>query len=252
MEQLIKELRLTVGGNGDVSIIHEARWHLPISSYEVSFGRVKRFKMDVLMKMLLFAFQETDIHRAATLADMLLVEELFIRDLIDKMQRTGLIHLEKKGYKLTAKGIDYLEKGIFEEDMEAEQTLILYSTVHDMYFLSEDNRIPEGGGKLPPYRYVAEENIDRAQVVELLSNEGFNSEEEGFQILVTEVTDHEELEAEFIPCIEFQLYDQKQDLFFARVWNTMTSHWDEVLEKQIEEHEVVKWREEMEEKKLET
>lgn len=242
----MKELRSIVSGNEDVSIINEARWQLPIVSYEVSFGRIKRFKMDLLMKMLLLTFQEADIHRAATLADMLLVEELFIRDLIDKMQRTGLIQLGKKGYRLTAKGIDYLEKGIFEEDMEAEQTLIHYSAVHGEYLLAEDNKIPEGRESLPSYRYAIEGSIDSERVVELLSKEGFNSEEEGFQIVVTEVMSWEEIDTEFIPCIEFRLYDRKQDLFYVRVWNTMTNRWDETLEKQIEEREVVKWREEME------
>lgn len=111
----MEELRATAAGDPDVAIINEERWKLPAVLYDVSFDRVKRLKMDILMKMLLLTFQEADIRRAATLSDMLFVEELFISDLIGKMQRTGLIGLEKQGYRLTAKGYDYLGKGIFEE-----------------------------------------------------------------------------------------------------------------------------------------
>ncbi|MDS8922355.1 hypothetical protein RLK71_00125, partial [Streptococcus pneumoniae] len=78
-------LRAEVASNKDVRIVQELSWHVPLVSYEVSFARVKRLKMDILMKMLLLAFQEADIRRPAALAEMLFVEELFIRDLIDKM-----------------------------------------------------------------------------------------------------------------------------------------------------------------------
>ena len=81
----MEELRATVAGNPDVAIINEERWKLPAVLYGVSFDRVKRLKMDILMKMLLLAFQEADVRRAAILSDMLFVEELFISDLIDKM-----------------------------------------------------------------------------------------------------------------------------------------------------------------------
>lgn len=113
MDKLIEELRASVAEDPDRTIINEEVWQLPVVLYDVSFDWVKRLKMDILMKMLLLTFQEADIRRAATLSDMLFVEELFISDLIAKMQRTGLIGLEKAGYKLTPKGHEYLGKGIF-------------------------------------------------------------------------------------------------------------------------------------------
>ncbi|MGI2329087.1 hypothetical protein [Planococcus sp. YIM B11945] len=245
MDKLIKDLRANLLSNLDVSIRHEAHWQLPVQEYDVTFGRVKRFKMDILMKMLLLAFQETDIRRAANLADMLFVEELFVRDLIEKMERTGLIYLEKKGYKLTAKGYDYLEKGIFEEDMDAEQTLISYSAAHDEYLLAKADEQPDIEESVPLYRYGVEGEADWDRMAELLAKEELGSAEDNFQVLVTDVVDCEEIETRYVRCIEFQLYDQKQDIFFARVWNTLFQKWDETLEKQIEEHEVVAWREAM-------
>ncbi|MGK7379195.1 hypothetical protein ACSFXN_15300 [Planococcus sp. 1R117A] len=249
MDQLKNELRSRLLAISDVSIIKEQVWKLPIVSYDVSFNRVKRLKMDILMKMLLFAFQESDIRRAAALADMLLVEELFIRDLIDKMQRGQLIQLEKKGFKLTAKGYSYLEKGIFDEEMEGDQTLISYSAIHDDYLLTAEAAHPEAEEKLPLYRYDAVKgSLKKDRMQQLLAKEMVYAEEGSFQIIVTDITACIEHKTHWIPCIEFQLYDQQQDLFYARVWNTLQGSWDEKLAKQIEEREVVKWRKAMEER----
>lgn len=249
MDKLLKELRSKLTENLDVAIVNDQVWKLPIVLYNVSFDRVKRLKMDILMKMLLLAFQEAEIRRALTLSEMLFVEELFIRDLIEKMQRTGLIQLEKQGYKLTAKGYDYLGKGIFEEEMEGDQALIAYSAVHDEYLLA-NHAHPEAEDTLSLYRYPVKGSLDKGHMHQLLSKDEVDSEEGSFQIIVTGITGCIEHETDYIPCIEFQLYDRKQDIFYARVWNTMTDRWDEILEKQIEEREVVKWRKAMEEREV--
>src|SRR5690606_39162429 len=243
----MKELRTNLEANSDVSVIKQQTWKLPIVLYDLGFSRVKRLKMDVLMKMLLFAFQETEIHRAANLAELLLVEELFIRDLMEKMQRTGLIQLEKRGYRLTAKGFDYLEKGIFDEEMEGDDTVMSFSSVHDEYALALQNEHPEASETMPLYRYFKKAALNKERVQQLLLSEMVFPEEEGFQVIATNVTSCIEQETDFIPCIEFQLYDSKQDLFYARIWNTLSGTWDEILAKQIEEREVVRWRKAMEE-----
>ncbi|HSJ37688.1 MAG TPA: hypothetical protein VK945_05685 [Planococcus sp. (in: firmicutes)] len=243
MEALIKKLAASVAESPDVSIRKSDVWRLPVASLDVTYDRVKRLKMDILMKMLLFAFQQSDIRRAATLADMLSVEELFVSDLIDKMKRTGLILLGKKGYVLTPKGYDYLEKGIFEEALDGGQALISYSAAHGDYRLAERNS-PPVDEKLAVYRYAVETGADKRRMLELLSKEK-DSAEENFQIIITGIADVEELDADSVVCIEFQLHDRKQDIFYARVWNTATDQWDETLEKQVEERELVAWRETM-------
>lgn len=242
MDNWIEELRTRVTENPDVSIVNDKMWKLPVVLYDVGFSRVKRLKMDILMKMLLLAFQEADIRRAATLSDMLFVEELFISDLIDKMQRTGLIALEKPGYKLTAKGHDYLGKGIFDEEMDGGKTLIAYSAVHDQYRLAEDGARSEAEDELPLYRYPVKGNLNKDRMQQLLSKELSGHGEESFQTIVSGITSCVEHETAYIRCIEFQLYDRKQDIFYARVWNGETNNWDETLEKQIEARELVKWR----------
>lgn len=243
MDKLINRLRAEVAPNKDVTIVQELSWRVPLVSYEVSFARLKRLKMDILMKMLLLAFQEADIRRPAALAEMLFVEELFIRDLIDKMHSTQLIRLDATGYRLTDKGHGHLEKGIFEEAMEGGEAIVCFSAAHDSYSLSE-GELAENLEKLPCYRYAISQDVNEERILELLTAEK-NSAEDGYQVIVAGVSSCDELGTEHIPCFEFQLYDQKQDLFYARVWNTRLGVWDEVLEKQIEENELVEWREAM-------
>ena len=243
MVKLVDKLRMELASNGNVEIVNELSWHVPVVSYEVSFSRVKRFKMDILMKMLLLAFQEADIRRPAALAEMLFVEELFIRDLIDKMHHTQLIRLDPKGYRLTDKGYGQLEKGIFEEAMESDEAIASFSAAHNRYWLAEE---PPGQTQTegPVYRYAVEQAADESRIRELLGQEK-NTTEEGYQVLVADVLALDELGHDSIPCIEFQLYDRKQDLFYARVWNTRSGMWDEVLQKQIEKQELLAWREAM-------
>ena len=243
MGDRVTELRAGILANPEVAIRKEQQWKLPIVLYKVNFDRVKRLKMDVLMKMLLAAFQEADIQRAANLAEMLLVEELFIRDLIDKMQRTGLIQLEKKGYKLTAKGHDYLEQGIYDEEMDSDGAVIAFNAAHDNYFAVEENCYSVAEEKLPLYRYDVKKEPTKTRMQQLLAESIVYAEEDGFQIIVSDINACIEQHTDFISCIEFQLYDQKQDIFYARVWNTMTGLWDETLEKEIEKKEILTWRE---------
>lgn len=250
MDNLRTELRATITSNPDVSIVNEQLWKLPIVLYDVGFDQVKRLKMDILMKMLLLAFQEADIRRAANLSEMLFVEELFISDLIYKMQRIGLIGLGKTGYKLTPKGHDYLEKGIFDEEMEGGQTVISYSAIHNEYRLALKDSSEEADEALALYRYPIKGSLNKERIEQLLFKEGVNGGEESFQTIITGITNCIEQKTKYISCVEFQLYDDKQDIFFSRVWNLMTSSWDEIVEKQIEAREVVKWRKAMEEQSV--
>lgn len=250
MDEIVKKLRTGILANPDVSIRKELKWKLPIVLLKVDFDRVKRLKMDVLMKMLLAAFQEADIQRAANLAEMLLVEELFIRDLIAKMQRTGLIQLEKKGYKLTAKGHDYLEQGIYDEEMDSGEVVVALDAAHDHYFIAEEDSYKAAEEALPLYRYDVKKEPAAERLQHVLAESVVSGDEDGFQIIMSGITACTEQQTDFIPCIEFQLYDEKQDIFYTRVWNTMSGLWDETLEKQIEELEILNWRE-AEEKDLE-
>ncbi|MBP3951605.1 hypothetical protein [Bacillus suaedae] len=244
MDKLMKRLQSTLLENESVEIKHSAIWYLPITRMEVQFSRVRRSKMDILMKMMLVTFEEATIRRAANVAEMLLVEELFIEDLLEKMQRTGLIRLESGIYQLTAKGNQQLETGITEEELEDEWTELLYCSDHDGFW--PELTIPESkpAEDFIAYRYTNEQNApDSDQLIEVLSVRENKLDEDGFQTVVSEVLSSSQHSIEFVPCLEFQLYNKDQDLFYSRVWNGWLERWDDAIEKQIEEHERLQWRE---------
>ncbi|GAE25414.1 hypothetical protein JCM9140_1407 [Halalkalibacter wakoensis JCM 9140] len=242
MDKRTKDLRSILLENPAVEIKESAVWYVPVDLYNVGFKRVKRSKMDILMKMILLSVEETDIRRAANLAEMLLVEELFIVDLIEKMERTGLIQLERSIYKLTQKGRNQLQEGIIEEELEEESTEVKYSSTHDEFWFSMPQDMPEEE-EWSLYRYTEPRDVvSENRLVQVLSEQENGLDENGYQIVVSDVTTFEQQSVVHVPCLEFHLYNQEQDTFYARVWNTWLKRWDDVLEQQIEEHERVEWR----------
>lgn len=232
----MNQLRAQLLENPAVDIKDTAVWAIPVTIYDVSFTRVKRSKMDILMKMMLMAFEETDIRRAANLTEFLLVDELFIEDLMGKMQRRGLIRLEKSVFRLTLKGREQLESGIIEEDMDEEWTELFYSATHGEFWPERSGgTLPNKEDELSVYRYEqASELVEEdGRILEALSEQENRLDEDGYQTVVSEVQQFEKQAVEHVPCLEFQLYNKEQDLHYARVWNTWLQRWDDQLEQQI-------------------
>jgi hypothetical protein len=243
MNKLNKQLRSILLENPAIQIKKSVIWHLPVTTYDVSFKRVKRSKMDILMKMMLLTFEQAEIRRAANLSELLLVEELFIADLLKKMQRMGLIRLEKGSYKLTSKGHEQLKTGIIVEEMEEESTVLSYSPVHEEFWPEMNEPLPETNEELPLFRYATNQDLINAdRILQVLAERENGQEENDFQTVVADVNSFDQLKVEHIPCLEFQMYNKEQDIFYARVWNTWLLRWDDRLEKQIEEKEQLEWR----------
>ncbi|MFC5465941.1 hypothetical protein [Lederbergia graminis] len=244
MDKLKKQLRSTLLENPAIEMKESSIWYLPVTTYDVAFTRVKRSKMDILMKMMLLTFEQTTIRRAANLSELLLVEELFIEDLLIKMQRMGLIRLEREVYQLTLKGEAQIQTGIMEEELDVESTHLFYSPVHDQFWaeLSEPSQVEKE--ELEPFRYKIELNeVNTDRLLEVLAETENRLDEDGFQTVVADVNSYDQQEVAQIPCIEFQLYNKEKDIFFARVWNTGLKRWDDILEQQIDEKDRLEWRE---------
>jgi hypothetical protein len=244
MNKLNKQLLTSLLENPANQIKKSIMWHLPVITYDVAYKPVKRSQQDILMKMMLLTFEQTDIRRAANLSELLLVEELFIADLLSKMKRMGLIRLEKETYKLTSKGYEQLKTGIVVEEMVEESTLLSYSPFHDEFWPELKAPLPETNEEWPLFRYATNQNLINAdRILQVLVERENGLDENGFQTVVADVTSFEQQKMEYIPCLEFQMYNKEKDIFFARVWNTWQKRWDNTLEKQIEEKERVEWRE---------
>lgn len=245
-QRLVKEIQQ----NRHVKIIKRDQWCIPIRTVEVTYEPMRRSTMDVLMTMLLISMQEADFRDAKELSELLLVDPLFIEDLVSIMLRVRLIEKIEGVYRLTAKGALQLERGIFEEELEQKTASLLYSPSHEA-FLTGDLESIEEFDELPPlYRYVDEEAERRDTFEDTLLMEALmieDKEEEdassASQIIISSIISSNATQINDVPCFEFVVYDQEKDLYYARVWNTLLNHWDEVLEQQLTEKEKLKWRE---------
>ncbi len=233
--------------NRNIKIVKTAEWCIPIRTVEVTYEPVRRSTMDVLMTMLLISIQEADFESTLELSELLLVDPLFIEDLVSLMVRVNLMKKEDNFYRLTEKGQLQLEQGIFEEELEIEKTTLYFSPCHQSFLtIDADNR--DEYDDLPElYRYIdkkaeQQEQFEESLVIAALQEE--NEEEVGnSQKVITKIVQTEAQQINDSPCLEFVLYDKEQDILFVRVWNTFLNRWDHYLEQQLTDKEQLTWRE---------
>lgn len=233
--------------NRNIKIVKTAEWCIPIRTVEVTYEPVRRSTMDVLMTMLLISIQEADFESTLELSELLLVDPLFIEDLVSLMVRVNLMKKEDNFYRLTEKGQLQLEQGIFEEELEIEKTTLYFSPCHQSFLtIDVDNR--DEYDDLPElYRYIdkkaeQQEQFEESLVIAALQEE--NEEEVGnSQKVITKIVQTEAQQINDSPCLEFVLYDKEQDILFVRVWNTFLNRWDHYLEQQLTDKEQLTWRE---------
>ncbi|MCZ2258205.1 hypothetical protein [Sporosarcina sp. G11-34] len=246
MNELKKRLTKELQQDFNVKIMESMSWSLPVHSIQIEYQTVKRTKMDILMKMMLIAFGKAEIETAEELSEILLVEQLFINDLINKMTRTGLIEKKGSSFTLTDAGFKQLETGIFVHEPESGSKLAIYSPSHQSFLKGEVKNITHQENEL--YRFKSafdaksEASLEETALLNALKKIGVESDEGNVQIVVSEIVSVADIQTDLVPCIEFHLYNVAEDLFYARVWNTLTDHWDETLETQLNEKERKKWR----------
>lgn len=240
-QKLVKELQQ----NPNIEVKQQMHYAIPIHTLEVSYHPVMRNAMDILMKMMLLSFQKAKLKNAELLADILLVEPLFIHDLTSKMLRLGMIAKDDY-YALTAKGQAQLQSGIFEEELELTSSYIQYSPIHqsildgDLEAFMDLEEFPE------VFPYIESEEIDaieEAMLVDYLQQDLSKQEvaEDEIPTFITNVTSTESIQINDIPVLCFVLYDKKDERFIARVFNTLTGAWDETIEALLFANEKEKW-----------
>lgn len=247
MDGLKKRLTKELEQNLNVKIMKSLSWGLPVHSIEIVFETVKRTKMDILMKMILICFQKGQIAKLEEISDLLRVEVLFVRDVIDKMIHANMIENKADFYELTNIGVQQLEIGLFEHEPEERTEEMLYSPYHQVFLKGKQQDI--GTEDLKDYRYKDVfdawkiESLKDDVLIDALKETGIESDAGNAQITVSKIIATTDIEIDRIYCLEFHLYNKKEDILYARVWNTLTSEWDAVLEEQLNEKERKRWRE---------
>ncbi|MEK9198327.1 hypothetical protein SFC08_16570 [Lysinibacillus halotolerans] len=233
----------------NISILKTDTWSVPVHSVNITYKPISRTKMDILMKMILQSVANNAFENAEQLSEILLVEQLFIQDLLSKMQKTGLITKVDSHYQQTEKGQKQLQSGVFEEEQDIKTIELLYSPSHHLFLNGDIEEVLEYED-FPEqlYRYHKQEeelSIQNEQVIkEIQAFEQPDLDDNGENLSVTPSIDSiEDIQINDIPCIEFILYDEEQDHFTVRVWNTLIDNWDEKLEQVIFQKEQSTWRE---------
>lgn len=241
MDGLEKKLRHELLRDPNVKLLDSSKWSLPLQTFDVEFETVKRNQMDILMKMLLIAFKTSGFGSAEEVSGMLVVEPLFIQDVIDRMSRAGIIVKSDGVYSLTASGRQQLNTGIFVQPPEQEEATVYYSPSHEIFLAGE---LAEGEGE--SYRYAKDVRktvtFSDAEWRQALEPLGVANAEGNVQKVIEKIAVVNELEKGSATCYEYRLHQPDEDRLYARVWNTMTGEWDETLEAQIIEREIAEWR----------
>lgn len=244
MHQLKKRLMQEIHQDIQLEIKHSAIWNVPVQVMKIDFSTVHQTKMDLLMKMLLIAFRESTFQTVEQLSEILLVEPVFIQHIVQKMLHAGLIQQEES-FSLTAKGAEQLESEIFIDQYQEKTETLLYSPCHEQFFQHNiDEKEDDEYADYRFYDHYADWNVNalnKKEVREILQGMESDEEQENVQIIVEDILSIIPQRVEVIPCIEFQLYNKEQDIFYVRVWNTFLEAWDEKLETQINQFERENW-----------
>ncbi|WP_409367778.1 hypothetical protein [Lysinibacillus sp. 38-6] len=240
-QRLMRELQQ----NRHVKIMKSTDWCIPIRTIEVTYEPIRRSTMDVLMQMLLISMQEANFQNVEELSELLLVDPLFIEDLVSLMSRVRLIEQADGFYRLTPKGEQQLARGILEEELEVETATLLFSPCHQAILPAGEEDIEEFDELPEPYRYVDKEAEQQEQFDEAMLLEALQQEEEATsaQKIVETIVSAQAQQINDIPCLQFILYDKEKNIVYVRVWNTLLNQWDEKLEQQLTEKEQLQWRE---------
>lgn len=245
----VKYLKNELENKHDAKVIHTKDNSFPIFTTTLRYYPIQKTPMDILMKMMLVAFQKAPIKATEVLANILLVEPLFIEGLTIKMLQADLIEIsDDDTYKLTTKGFSQLEAGIFEEQLELVTEEVYYSAIHetivngDMDAIFEMDEIPD------PLPYADEQinELNEGNVVEVLQQSMLEDMEEDEstvtpQAFINAIESYEIGTILDIPLTTFILKEHRTDRLFARVFNHFTNDWDPILEQFVTENERHSW-----------
>lgn len=229
-QQIVPQLEKEFGGNVQYSDI----WCIPVHTYEIVYQPIEKKSMDILMKILLFSFQKSTFTNAEELSDILLVEPLFVEDLMKKLMKNGLLEKEGEIYKLSKKGQAQFSQGVFEEVLDPVTVEILYSPVHEKIVEGDIEQVLDFDD-FPDemYRYLDEEE-GQVQEETMLKEIRLRQVEENVEI--KKILSMEHIQTNDVPCIELVMQKENGEKII-RVWNTLIEDWDQKLEKQIEANE---------------
>lgn len=237
LQSIVQQLQKELLQNPSIEIKKQMHYSIPIHTLEVKYHPVMRNSMDILMKMMLISFEKAKLNNVEVLAEILIVEPLFIHDLTNKMIRLAMI-VKDDVYTLTSKGKAQLQSGVFEEELEETSYFIQYSPIHEQPLegdLEEFVDLEEFPEPFPTIESDEIDTVEESKLIEFIQqqlNEQPLAEDEAPQF-ITSIVSTESIQINDIPVLAFLLFDQKENRHFSRVYNTLTGTWDVQLETKL-------------------
>lgn len=234
LQRLTESLQQQILQQDGISIEKQMNYAIPVHTLEVKYHPVMRNAMDILMKMMLLSFNKAKLKNAELLADILLVEPLFIHDLTNKMLHLGMIQKEET-FSLTAKGKAQLESGIFEEELEETSYFVQYSPVHEMLLdgdLEQFEELEQFPESFPSVESEDIKEIEESMLIDYIQQQlaAQPVAEDEVPQFITSIVSSESVQINDVPVVCFIVNNAKEDRQFARVYNTLTGAWDADLE----------------------
>ncbi|TCI60812.1 phospholipase D-like domain-containing protein [Exiguobacterium sp. SH3S1] len=258
-QQKLKIIEEAMGDKNYLHILETIEWEMPIDSYEVKVTSATKSKLDILKKMIMTLAQNDSGVSLTDASEFLRVDALFVEDLINQMERTGILEKISKVYRLTKIGQTQLAAGTvlgepqvekIEFQFNALQKKVLNDIDTNPFIHSEKDeghqyyRYSEGETSLT--NRVLEESEFRQYLIG--SRQPF--EIGGKEKIISKISPLQFMNRKYGKVLEFRLYDLAEDHVFTRVWNGANSKFDESLENQINELENETWREQYHEEIL--
>ncbi len=249
MKDLTSRLTKELQQDERVQLMDTLTWNLPVYTIDIAYETVKRTKMDILMKMMLIAFQEGEIETVDMLSDVLFVEPIFIEHLMSKMRTARMIEKRENIYVLTETGRAQLARGIFEHERENSTREIPYSPSHHSFLFGPEEEMLDPEEELEDYRHIENfhdwhvASLQKEVLLDAVKKLGVESVDGHTQTVVAKIVSAQSKQVDTIPCVEFRLYHTAEDIMYARVWNTRLARWDETLENELHDKDRKQWRE---------
>lgn len=248
LQSLLDKFKVELQSNE--TCLQSSFWCLPVHTIQVSYKPVLKRKMDILMKMILISVQKAPFLNGLQISEILLVEELFVQDLLSKCVNMGLIVRNEDSFEITEKGRVQLESGIYEEDQESTTIELLYSSNHKRFFNGDLEEVldyedfPES-----IYRYYENQEqptIPNDLLLKEIQSSNVDLEDENSDTIhITSIDEVKYEQINDIPCIELIIYNENNDKFYSKVWNTLLNNWDHEIESQITQYEGSTWKEKL-------
>ncbi|WP_301108108.1 hypothetical protein [Sporosarcina sp.] len=243
MDSLQKKLQREIQQQPNLQIEKSASWGLPVEVVNISYTTIKRTTMDILMKMMLMTIDKLPIADPKRIAEFLAVDSLFAEDLLGKMKRADMVKERKDVLELTAKGIEQLQSGIYEQPPEQKEIIMYYSSCHENILCEEKEELLQK--KIEPFHLAKKQthklkDLDEETLRNALLSAEVEMSEGTLQIVLDKIDAAAHISKQLIPCIEFSVYNHVEDMRFTRVWNTLLDQWDEQLEKLIDQEKPTK------------